>query len=1011
MHNQKFNIEPGMVISHFRLEKLLGEGGMGVVYLAEDITLNRKVAIKFMHKSMLASLPTQELREQVEQRFIREAKSVAGISHTNIAQVYEANFSDDNWYIVMEFINGRPLDDILKEDGAFTEKDALRILDQTSKGLKYAWDNCKVVHRDIKPQNLMLTFDNYVKIVDLGLAKPVVEYEDDALDLTGVGIPVGTPFYMSPEQAVAGKVDYRADMFALGATIYELMTGSKTYKGKTQAMIYGKKINQEYTRLAELGVDANIAELIDKLLEPSVANRYETWEELIYDIRLVRRGQPISNSKIIPEHFDPMEDTIDETRSSFQNPAIPEVDPMAATIDEVKPAADPMADTLDENTPYDQSRVKSSADNSEADPMLETLDENTIFDESRVKSSTDNSEVDPMADTLDENTPYDQSRLNLPTDLPQAEAVVKTIDLKTPYDQSRVKSSTDNSKVQSQPVNVAEKTPYDQSRVKSSTDNSKVQSQPVNVGDKTPYDQSRVKSSTDNSKVIVNSDSLLDYDVSAETVPPEKLAQLQDNVKSDSEFQGKTEPATSRDEGPKSVKPIIFSIFAFTAIAVSLIFAFKKPPVENSWPMDKWQTYLSNQQWLSTYHDKAVLAELNILTASDQTLKRIINLFENPDLVWMNNIHQKNASKTAFLDNPPQVEKSLNSENAFTKLDNSIQTQNEIIKTFKELALHKSIQQAQKDFTLLSVPNNKIQVSSTPKSSDLISTYKKLSLANKWLERLKENKNILESLSKTNLNKNPEFTRIKSKYQTFLNSLNPYSDPLEKDFYTSSLINFKKTAESTTSATPTTPTDPVKIETSVLKAPLKEIENMLTDLEKSYSDQQYAKIDQKFLFLKELLAKASKEDLKTLNTLKEKHLLFKRTDIQLTIDVGPAILTNSRKWPQMTLKPNLNCYYAVIYFPNSTKGIIAEPAQPSDKIIYANSENKTKTFNRVKGVEVKVVCFTYFNDFQKLYSLDKDVNLVKNNKYITIEDLESFIKSVNPKHIAHKMVTLQESTK
>ncbi|MCM8531970.1 MAG: serine/threonine protein kinase, partial [Lentisphaeraceae bacterium] len=304
MSDEKFHIEPGMVISHFRLEKMLGEGGMGVVYLAEDITLNRKVAIKFMHKSMLASLPTQELREQVEQRFIREAKSVAGISHTNIAQVYEANFSSDNWYIVMEFIKGRPLDEILKEEGAFSIKDALRILEQTAKGLKYAWDNCKVVHRDIKPQNLMLTFDNYVKIVDLGLAKPVVE-EEESFDLTGVGIPVGTPFYMSPEQAVAGKVDYRADMFALGATVYELMSNTKTYMGKTQAMIYGKKIKQEYKCLTKFGFKANISELIDKLLEPTVADRYETWDELIYDIRLVRKGQPISKSQNIPDTFDP----------------------------------------------------------------------------------------------------------------------------------------------------------------------------------------------------------------------------------------------------------------------------------------------------------------------------------------------------------------------------------------------------------------------------------------------------------------------------------------------------------------------------------------------------------------------------------------------------------------------------------------------------------------------------------------------------------------------------------
>jgi len=232
MNSDSFKLEPGRTISHFRLEKLLGEGGMGAVYLAEDLTLSRRVAIKFMRRSMLATLPNPEIRKKVEQRFIREAKSAASINHPNIAQIYEANFETDHWYIAMEFIDGKPLDEILTKDGPMKAERALDIIAQVSHGLEYSWDSYKIIHRDIKPQNLMLSKRGHIKIVDLGLAKPIIESGEEELELTGAGVPVGTPYYMAPEQAAGGTVNHQTDIFALGATVYELLSGKNVFRVK-----------------------------------------------------------------------------------------------------------------------------------------------------------------------------------------------------------------------------------------------------------------------------------------------------------------------------------------------------------------------------------------------------------------------------------------------------------------------------------------------------------------------------------------------------------------------------------------------------------------------------------------------------------------------------------------------------------------------------------------------------------------------------------------------------------
>ena len=283
---ETLSFEPGKTISHFRIEKLLGEGGMGAVYLAEDLTLSRRVAIKFMHRSLLVQQTNEVGREGLEKRFIREAKSAAAINHPNLAQIYEANFDSDNWFIAMEFIDGSSLFDLLLEGKKFSVTEVVSICRQVVSGLDFAWENYKIVHRDIKPHNIMLTKNRLIKIVDLGLAKPLIadETEYEMPDLTCAGTPIGTPQYMAPEQATGQKdITYLVDIFSLGATLYEVVTGSKAFNGNTAPMIYMAQVQKKFASLAEVKKDLPeaLVKLIHSMLEPSPEDRISSYPEVL----------------------------------------------------------------------------------------------------------------------------------------------------------------------------------------------------------------------------------------------------------------------------------------------------------------------------------------------------------------------------------------------------------------------------------------------------------------------------------------------------------------------------------------------------------------------------------------------------------------------------------------------------------------------------------------------------------------------------------------------------------
>ncbi|MHC4660988.1 MAG: protein kinase domain-containing protein [Planctomycetota bacterium] len=220
-------------IKGYQILEKLGKGGMGVVYKAVQESLDRTVALKVL-PNMLAN------DSQYLQRFIREAKSAATLNHPNVVQALDVNESNGYYYFAMEYVDGMTVRQRLEEGGTFSEQDALEVIYQIALALDHAQKN-SIVHRDIKPDNIMLSKDGTAKLCDLGLAKSI------AVDgsLTQTGVAIGTPFYISPEQAKgAEKIDIRSDIYSLGVTLFHMLTGSVPFKGSTPIMIIAKHINE-----------------------------------------------------------------------------------------------------------------------------------------------------------------------------------------------------------------------------------------------------------------------------------------------------------------------------------------------------------------------------------------------------------------------------------------------------------------------------------------------------------------------------------------------------------------------------------------------------------------------------------------------------------------------------------------------------------------------------------------------------------------------------------------------
>lgn len=263
----------GKTISRYRIIEPLGEGGMGAVYLAEDITLGRRVAIK------LLSSTAPEYRA----RFLREARAVSQLIHPNIATVFDYGETPEGKpYIVMELIKGRPLSEKLLE-GSLPLPEAVRIVSLIAAALGEAHQQ-GVVHRDVKPSNVVLTDRGHVKVVDFGLVKEI--HEDVGPTQTRSDVIVGTPLYLSPEQATGKNVDGRSDLFALGAVLYECITGQSAFTGGSVLEIGAQVIHVTPPAPSSLNehVPPELDRITAKALEKNIDKRYQSADELIEDL-------------------------------------------------------------------------------------------------------------------------------------------------------------------------------------------------------------------------------------------------------------------------------------------------------------------------------------------------------------------------------------------------------------------------------------------------------------------------------------------------------------------------------------------------------------------------------------------------------------------------------------------------------------------------------------------------------------------------------------------------------
>ena len=265
----------GRQIGSYKVLSLLGRGGMGEVYLAEDSSLERKVALKFLPEYL-------QTDDVAHKRFIREAKSAAAIDHPFICNIFEVAQTDAGQdFIVMEYVEGQTLNDRLA-GGQLPIKEALQIGSEVAEALEQAHSK-GVIHRDLKPSNIMLTASGHAKVLDFGLAKRIARDKEDLTSvLTREGTTLGTLAYMAPEQLRGSAVDTRADVFSLGVVLYEMLTGIHPFRTGTQAETVNAILSEHPSTLSRYveGVPDLLQHTIKKMLAKQPGERYQTVHEI-----------------------------------------------------------------------------------------------------------------------------------------------------------------------------------------------------------------------------------------------------------------------------------------------------------------------------------------------------------------------------------------------------------------------------------------------------------------------------------------------------------------------------------------------------------------------------------------------------------------------------------------------------------------------------------------------------------------------------------------------------------
>ncbi|MGL6226919.1 MAG: serine/threonine protein kinase [Thermoguttaceae bacterium] len=275
----------------YQVIREIGSGAMSEVYLARQLSLGRMVALKVLRPELAAD-------KNYVRRFVQEAKSAASLVHQNIVHIYEVNCFEGYWYIAQEYVQGSNLRTILQQQGPLPAQQVAIILWQVASALNRA-AQVGIVHRDIKPENILVSDIGEMKVADFGLAQIISEDSERKLTLTQTGMTLGTPLYMSPEQAEGKPLDHRSDMYSLGITAYHLLTGKPPFQAETALATALQHLNKPAEPLHVLCPDIppKLGRIVHKMIAKSPQERYQTIPGLMNDLRELYNEQGIGESR------------------------------------------------------------------------------------------------------------------------------------------------------------------------------------------------------------------------------------------------------------------------------------------------------------------------------------------------------------------------------------------------------------------------------------------------------------------------------------------------------------------------------------------------------------------------------------------------------------------------------------------------------------------------------------------------------------------------------------------
>jgi eukaryotic-like serine/threonine-protein kinase len=274
----------GQVLGEFRIQHRLGKGGMGQVYLAEQTSLKRKVALKLLN-------PELAVNENSRLRFEAEAKNVAQATHANIVQIYTIGAASGVHYIALEYVEGKNLREFIEKKGPPELSLGLHIMMQVAAALHRAGE-LGIIHRDIKPENILLTKKGEVKVADFGLSRLCEDAGGEQLSLTQSGITMGTPLYMSPEQVERRPVDSRTDIYSFGVTCYHMFAGQPPFRGNSPVDVAYQHVHSEAQLLSDIRTDlpAELCAIVRKMMAKKQDERYQSAGEIVREVNRLREG-------------------------------------------------------------------------------------------------------------------------------------------------------------------------------------------------------------------------------------------------------------------------------------------------------------------------------------------------------------------------------------------------------------------------------------------------------------------------------------------------------------------------------------------------------------------------------------------------------------------------------------------------------------------------------------------------------------------------------------------------